>query len=107
VSQSTGHGQTGQREDPGIDLTDEVERLAAACDPTPGRLSPDVIVLNALGDGFEVVRLLAVAELPYAQHDRHLPGTARAASRTVVQIRESKSDRPGTWWERSVGLEFD
>lgn len=75
----------------GRHLADESEHRVAAGDPTAGCLTADVVVLDALGDGFEVVGLLAVGELPDAQHDRHLRRDRRTAPGTVVQIREGES----------------
>ena len=51
----------------GVNLAAQIECCTAG-DPASGRFAADVIVLHALGDGFEVVRLLALSELADAQH---------------------------------------
>ena len=72
----------------GFDDAVEAEQVEAAGDPLAGRFAADVVVLDALGDGFEVVPLLAGRQLPHAQHGRTPRCDARRASpRTMVQIR--------------------
>lgn len=52
-----------------FDLTAQAELARRRADPAPGRLAgTGVVVLDALGDGLEVVVRLALAELPDREH---------------------------------------
>ena len=76
----------------GVDLTGQAEQLVAAGGPPARRFAACVVVLDTVGDGVEVVRLLTGSEFPDAQHGRDRPPpTLAGTSRTRVQIRELES----------------
>ena len=90
VLSAAGEAFSGTRIDAGQDLpeilgadpTVEAELARHGSEPPARRLTAsDVVVLDALGDGFQVVVLLPSAELPDAQHDAtHAPTRSRISN---------------------------
>ena len=72
------------------DLALEFEILGSACEPVAGGLArAGVVVLDAAGDGVQVIELAALAELPEVEDLSTRPSTDRFEGRGNL-IRGSK-----------------
>ena len=65
-----GHGRRARPERVGVDLARQAEQRGPGTEPAAGSLALEVVVLHAASDGVEVVALLALGQLPDAQHGR-------------------------------------
>ena len=68
-----------RREGNGIDLARQAEQRGPVTEPAAGSLALEVVVLHAASDGVEVVALLALGQLPDAQHGRTAVTSGAAA----------------------------